>query len=149
MLLITDEVLDLMKYSQLEDNNVNGANVSRNSSNNSHTLLGGAGGRSRTNSFMEGGGRVSSKLSLREVPIPVSPPSRGIAEAKAELAAIKPNCSIYASQELCNLPKVPLRRRNSTGTIYVETTMSCQDNSAMIHVVCVAIRAHMLTAARY
>ena len=36
------------------------------------------------------------------------------------------------------------KRRNSTGTIYVETTMSCQDNSVMIHVICVVIRAHLL-----
>lgn len=36
------------------------------------------------------------------------------------------------------------KRRNSTGTIYIENTMACQDNIAMIHVVCVVIRAHML-----
>lgn len=41
-----------------------------------------------------------------------------------------------------------LRRRNSTGTIYVGTTMSTQDNEATISCVCVVIRSHMIDAAR-
>jgi hypothetical protein len=41
-----------------------------------------------------------------------------------------------------------LKRRNSTGTVYVSSTMSAQDNDATIHCVCVVIRAHMLRAAR-
>jgi hypothetical protein len=41
------------------------------------------------------------------------------------------------------------RRRNSTGTIYVATTMSTQDNEATIKCVCVVIRAHMMEAAKY
>ncbi len=40
------------------------------------------------------------------------------------------------------------RRRNSTGTIYIGTTMSTQDNDATIKCVCVVIRAHMIEAAR-
>lgn len=40
------------------------------------------------------------------------------------------------------------KRRNSTGTIYVASTMSSQDNDATIHCVCIVIRAHMLTAAK-
>jgi hypothetical protein len=42
----------------------------------------------------------------------------------------------------------PVKRRNSTGTIYIANTMSTQDNDATIHCVCVVIRAHMITAAR-
>lgn len=41
-----------------------------------------------------------------------------------------------------------MRRRNSTGTIYVATTMSQQNNEATIRCVCVVIRAHMVEAAR-
>jgi hypothetical protein len=37
-----------------------------------------------------------------------------------------------------------LRRRNSTGTIFLSHTMSNQDNNATIECVCVVIRAHML-----
>ena len=37
-----------------------------------------------------------------------------------------------------------LRRRNSTGTIFLSHTMSNQDNAATIECVCVVIRAHML-----
>ena len=40
------------------------------------------------------------------------------------------------------------KRRNSTGTIYVETTMSSQDNTSTIECVCVVIRAHMIAAAK-
>ena len=39
-------------------------------------------------------------------------------------------------------------RRNSTGTLYIDTTMSAQDNRATIHCVCVVIRLHMLEAER-
>ena len=39
-------------------------------------------------------------------------------------------------------------RRNSTGTIYVDETMSQQDDEASIKAVCRVIRAHMLDAAR-
>jgi hypothetical protein len=44
--------------------------------------------------------------------------------------------------------KKQLKRRNSTGTIYIENTMATQDNTATIECVCVVIRAHMITAAR-
>jgi hypothetical protein len=44
--------------------------------------------------------------------------------------------------------KKNLSRRNSTGTIYIETTMSVQDNDITIHCVCVVLRAHMIEAAR-
>lgn len=44
--------------------------------------------------------------------------------------------------------KQKLSRRNSTGTIYIETTMSAQDNDITIHCVCVVLRAHMIEAAR-
>jgi hypothetical protein len=43
---------------------------------------------------------------------------------------------------------VNLKRRNSTGTIYVANTMSKQDNNATIQCVCIVIRAHMIDAAR-
>lgn len=42
----------------------------------------------------------------------------------------------------------PVKRRNSTGTIYLTSTMSAQDNDATIHCVCVVIRAHMISAAK-
>lgn len=41
-----------------------------------------------------------------------------------------------------------LRRRNSTGTIYLTQTMATQDNNSTIHCVCMVIRAHMVQAAR-
>ena len=44
--------------------------------------------------------------------------------------------------------KPDLKRRNSTGTIYIETTMQSQDNNATIECVCVVIRAHMIQAAK-
>jgi hypothetical protein len=47
-----------------------------------------------------------------------------------------------------NGEKKPLKRRNSTGTIFIETTMSAQDNGATIECVCVVIRAHMMSAAK-
>ena len=40
------------------------------------------------------------------------------------------------------------KRRNSTGTLYVSTTMSQQDDEVAIKCVCRVIRAHMLDAAR-
>lgn len=39
-----------------------------------------------------------------------------------------------------------IKRRNSTGTIYVDSTMSAQDNQATIRCVCAVIRAHMVEA---
>jgi hypothetical protein len=39
-----------------------------------------------------------------------------------------------------------MKRRNSTGTIYVDSTMSKQDNKATIKCVCAVIRAHMVEA---
>eukprot|EP01041_Mallomonas_annulata_P010813 gene10813-22561_t len=41
-----------------------------------------------------------------------------------------------------------IRRRNSTGTIFVGTTISNQDNDATIHCVCAVMRSHMLDAFR-
>ena len=41
-----------------------------------------------------------------------------------------------------------IRRRNSTGTIFIESTMSQQDNNATIKAVCAVIRQHMIEAAR-
>jgi len=38
------------------------------------------------------------------------------------------------------------KRRNSTGTIYIDSTMSKQDNKATIRCVCAVIRAHMIEA---
>ena len=40
-----------------------------------------------------------------------------------------------------------LKRHNSTGTIYVETTISRQDDKATIKCICTVIRAHMFRAA--
>lgn len=45
-------------------------------------------------------------------------------------------------------PIQPYKRRNSTGTIYIETTMSNQDNDSTIMAVCIIIRAHMILAAK-
>lgn len=41
-----------------------------------------------------------------------------------------------------------VKRRNSTGTLFVGTTMSNQDNDATIHCVCAVIRSHMIDAAK-
>lgn len=45
-------------------------------------------------------------------------------------------------------PKDSIKRRNSTGTIYIDSTMSLQDNDATIRCVCAVIRAHLLEAER-
>jgi len=45
-------------------------------------------------------------------------------------------------------PIQPFKRRNSTGTIFVETTMSNQDDDATITAVCIIIRTHMIIAAK-
>lgn len=42
----------------------------------------------------------------------------------------------------------PYKRRNSTGTIYVESTMSNQDDDSTMMAVCIIIRAHMILAAK-
>ncbi len=50
-------------------------------------------------------------------------------------------------QDLSNPPSRPMiKRRNSTGTIYIDTTMAVQDNQATIRCVCAVIRAHMIEA---
>lgn len=68
---------------------------------------------------------------------------------KGEFDETAGDCDGIASPKVITRPPPPaLKRRNSTGTIYVETTMACQDNNAMIHVVCVVIRAHMLSNAQ-
>jgi hypothetical protein len=50
------------------------------------------------------------------------------------------------------VPSSPVRplhkRRNSTGTIYLNATMAQQDNTSTIGCVCMVIRAHMVQAAR-
>lgn len=43
---------------------------------------------------------------------------------------------------------IQLKRRNSTGTIFVAHTMSSQNNDATIECVCIVIRTHMLDAAK-
>ncbi len=43
-------------------------------------------------------------------------------------------------------PSPSIKRRNSTGTLFVTHTMSQQDNKSTIHCVCVVIRAHMKDA---
>lgn len=48
--------------------------------------------------------------------------------------------------ELIYQSRPTIKRRNSTGTIYVDTTMSVQDNQATIRCVCAVIRAHMVEA---
>ncbi len=45
-------------------------------------------------------------------------------------------------------PTFQTKRRNSTGTIYIDTTMSKQDNSHTIDCIGVVIRAHMVDAAK-
>jgi len=54
----------------------------------------------------------------------------------------------YTSKEVQSTSSGLHRRRNSTGTIYVGTTMSTQDNDATISCVCVCIRSHMIDAAK-
>jgi hypothetical protein len=49
-------------------------------------------------------------------------------------------------EELTSQPRPTIKRRNSTGTIYVDTTMSAQDNDATIRCVCAVVRAHMVEA---
>lgn len=43
-------------------------------------------------------------------------------------------------------PAIVRKRRNSTGTLYIDSTMSQQDNKAMMRCVCAVIQAHMIDA---
>ncbi len=45
-------------------------------------------------------------------------------------------------------PRQPVKRRNSTGTIYIMNTMAQQDNNLTIQCACIVIRAHMVNAAK-
>ena len=117
-----------MKYNAIEETEIINNNITNTN-------------RSRSNTLVSSVQKLGSKLSLHEVSYPTTlSPVVGvlqdIADAKYEIANMKNN------------PTLPnaLKRRNSTGTIYIETTMSCQDNSSMIHVVCFVIRTHMLSA---
>ena len=139
MSVCVDEIIDLMKYNSLEDTESSAGRMGSGGA----MAAGGAGTRSRSNTLVSTGQRRGSKLNLHEVSYPTAlSPVVGvlqdIADAKFEI------------ENMRNNPVLPLamKRRNSTGTIYVETTMSCQDNSSMIHVVCFVIRTHMLTAER-
>jgi hypothetical protein len=75
----------------------------------------------------------------------LSPADRAVPKVKAEpkfpLSTILPNGAPGSVKPL-------LRRRNSTGTIYVDSTMSKQDNTHTIDCICVVIRAHMVEAAK-
>jgi hypothetical protein len=59
-----------------------------------------------------------------------------------------PHALLFPQATTASAAKKPrlahLRRRNSTGTIFLSHTMSNQDNAATIECVCVVIRAHML-----
>ena len=57
-------------------------------------------------------------------------------------------CASADASELTTRPFRKLQRRNSTGTVYVSTTMMKQDNKLTIDCVCIAIRAHMISAAK-
>lgn len=70
-----------------------------------------------------------------------------------EGGSISRRCVPQSTSNHYNLQSVPMRttknglkRRNSTGTLYVGTTISEQDNDATIHCVAVVIRAHMIEA---
>jgi len=52
------------------------------------------------------------------------------------------------SKKDTNNSRKQFRRRNSTGTIYIGTTMKIQDNEATIKCVCSVIRRHMVDAAK-
>jgi len=53
-----------------------------------------------------------------------------------------------ASMELLRQSQKKRQQRNSTGTIFVESTMSSQDNDMTIQCVCIVIRAHLLSNER-
>lgn len=58
------------------------------------------------------------------------------------------NPSTPRSKKDTNSPRAQIKRRNSTGTIYIGTTMTAQDNEATIKCVCSVIRHHMVEAAK-
>lgn len=70
------------------------------------------------------------------------------AQAKQESYADDAKHDVKSSGASSSSRKQPPKRRNSTGTIYVSSTMSSQDNSATIQCVCAVIHAHMVAAAR-
>lgn len=83
----------------------------------------------------------------------VCSPSNGIALIKAATTAFTgpPTRARGNSREafqnmLAKAPLTNLKRRNSTGTLYIDSTMSQQDNKATMRCVCAVIRAHMIDA---
>lgn len=70
-----------------------------------------------------------------------------LAQAKESKSSYDTN-DVKASSSSKRGKKKQHKRRNSTGTIYIETTMSSQDNTATIECACVVIRAHMVQAAK-
>lgn len=121
---VDDEIVELMKYSAIEE---------------SLSASSPTGGRSRSGSCVSvSRDRRGSKLSGYASMSPVVVNVHDIADAKHEISNMIEPSSMALS------PVKGRKRRNSTGTIYVETTMAHQDNATMIHVVCVVIRAHML-----
>lgn len=86
--------------------------------------------------------RISNAASLA--------PGKGPARATGDAKYLDEKYALDEPIKIHNIQITPngLKRRNSTGTIYVGTTMSEQDNEATIQCVCVVIRTHMLDAAR-
>jgi hypothetical protein len=67
-------------------------------------------------------------------------------DKESKLSAVRDAESI---KKMSDKPGVPsLKRRNSTGTIYIDSTMGQQDNESTIKCVCAVIRAHLLEAER-
>jgi len=58
-----------------------------------------------------------------------------------------PRMSLEVESAVDGLMRPPLRRNNSTSTIYVNETMAAPDKESTIKVVCCVVRAHMLSAA--
>lgn len=73
-----------------------------------------------------------------------------VAEEKLYRGAAGLEGKAYKDDGVITSPKnkPPLKRRNSTGTIYIQHTMSAQDNNLTIQCVCTVIRAHMIQAAK-
>lgn len=87
-----------------------------------------------------GAKELGNRVSGRYPVVPQKVDAKDLLEAMDKKDSMSPSKKPRFSQRL--------KRRNSTGTIYLNNTMSQQNNNATIECVCVVIRAHMIDAAK-
>lgn len=138
VLLVRDR-LRLVEIADIGEMNPDEVAVSRRRSQSKGSFNDAGGGTSRTRSR-------SRAISIGE--------SKGIENARSRIdieyieAIEDPSSQRQPFSSSSSSKRQAPKRRNSTGTIYVESTMSTQNNDATIRAVCVVLRAHMIAVAK-